>query len=135
MQSCGTLIVLIPAFAASVVARGDYGLRFWIGMAVGAFGIALWGLARLELGSSFAVRAEAKKLVTTGLYSRIRNPVYVFGGIGYLGLFIALGNWTAVAVFVVVYVFYQGARIRKEERILTDAFGEEYCRYKAWTWF
>jgi protein-S-isoprenylcysteine O-methyltransferase Ste14 len=104
-------------------------------MAVGAFGIALWGLARRELGSSFAVRAEAKKLVTTGLYSKFRNPVYVFGGMGYLGLFIALGNWTAVAALVVIYVLYQSARIRREERVLEDAFGEEYRRYKARTWF
>jgi len=29
--------------------------------------------ARVQLGASFSVRAKAKKLVTTGVYSRIRN--------------------------------------------------------------
>jgi protein-S-isoprenylcysteine O-methyltransferase Ste14 len=40
---------------------------------------------------SFSVRAEAKALVTTGLYSKFRNPVHLFGRVAYTGLFIAWG--------------------------------------------
>jgi protein-S-isoprenylcysteine O-methyltransferase Ste14 len=126
--------VIFTAFAAFVVSRRDYGLRFFIGMAIAAVGIALWALARIQLGSSFAVKAEAKKLVTTGLYSKIRNPVYLFGGIGYVGLFVALGSWTTLGVFLLLYT-YQIPRIKKEERVLEQAFGDDYRRYKASTWF
>ena len=126
--------IMLTAFAAFVISRHDYGVRFFVGMAIAAVGISLWGLARIQLGSSFAVKAEAKKLVKNGLYSKIRNPVYLFGGIGYVGLFIALGNWTVLGVFLLFYT-YQIARIKKEERVLEDAFGDEYRRYKASTWF
>ena len=126
--------ILFTVFIVALIARHDYSLRFFMGMAVATFGIALWGVARVQLGSSFAVKAEAKKLVTTGLYSRIRNPVYLFGGIGYLGLFMAWGSWIAVIIFLIFYS-YQIPRIKKEEQVLEQAFGEEYRRYKASTWF
>ena len=42
-------------------------------------GFVLWTTARVQLGKSFTVSAQAKQLLTAGLYSRIRNPIYVFG--------------------------------------------------------
>lgn len=36
-------------------------------------------LARIELGGAFSVRPKAQALVTHGLYSRIRNPIYFLG--------------------------------------------------------
>ena len=49
------------------------------GMGLRVVGFILWAIARFQLGASFAVRAEARKLITSGLYSKIRNPIYVFG--------------------------------------------------------
>jgi protein-S-isoprenylcysteine O-methyltransferase Ste14 len=115
--------------------NGLWSIRSVAGLAMGFAGFALWGLARIQLGKSFAVRAEAKALVTTGVYSRIRNPIYFFGGIAYLGLLIAWGYWPAIGLFLLVYVTQQFLRIRKEEKVLEEAFGEEYRRYKASTWF
>ena len=127
--------VLIPLFAAAVISRRDFGVRFLIGMAIAVFGIALWLTARIQLGSAFAVTAQAKRLVTKGVYSKVRNPIYFFGGIGYFGLFIAWGNWVALGAFFLVYLSYQVARVRREQRVLEDAFGDEYRKYRARTWF
>lgn len=125
---------LFAAFIVFVVSQRDYGVRFWIGMAIAALGIFLWALARIQLGASFSVTAQARRLVTTGLYSKFRNPIYLFGGIGYLGLFVALGNWVALALFVVLYS-YQIPRVKREEKVLEAAFGDQYRRYRASTWF
>jgi protein-S-isoprenylcysteine O-methyltransferase Ste14 len=99
-------------------------------------GAAVVGLvmARLQLGASFSVKAKAKKLVTTGLYAKIRNPIYVFGGLFLMGLSIVLENWVLLAI-VALLVPVQMARAKKEEQVLHEAFGEEYKRYKAGTWF
>jgi protein-S-isoprenylcysteine O-methyltransferase Ste14 len=86
------------------------------------------------LGASFSVGAKARKLVTTGLYSRIRNPIYVFAAMFLVGLAIVLGSWW-LAIFVAVLMPVQVYRARKEEEVLAAAFGEEYARYKAQTWF
>jgi protein-S-isoprenylcysteine O-methyltransferase Ste14 len=80
------------------------------------------------------VGPQARRLVTTGLYSKFRHPIYLFFGIGCLGLLIALGNWLVLALFLAVNSF-QIPRIRKEEKVLESAFGESYGRYKAKTWF
>jgi protein-S-isoprenylcysteine O-methyltransferase Ste14 len=57
-----------------------------------AVGFALWLTARIQLGKSFSVRARARALVTTGLYSKFRHPIYLFGGVAYAGLLIAWGK-------------------------------------------
>ncbi len=106
----------------------------WIGAAISIPAFVLWMLARHQLGASFAVRAEAKKLVTHGIYSKIRNPIYVFGGLAFLGEFVALGWYLGIAVLVIVNLG-QYFRIRREEQVLTAAFGDEYRAYKAQTWF
>jgi protein-S-isoprenylcysteine O-methyltransferase Ste14 len=125
---------ILAVFAAFVIWRGDYGLRFWIGITLAAIGIPPWVLARIQLGSSFSVGSQARRLITTGLYSKFRHPIYLFYGIGSLGLLIALGNWIVLALFLAVSSF-QIPRIRREEKVLEAAFGESYRRYKATTWF
>jgi len=109
--------------------------RYVIGMAIGAIGFVLWMVARQQLGSSFTVTAQAKGLVTTGLYSKIRNPIYFFGGVAFLGVFIAWGNLYALIGVIVLYLAMQAIRAKKESAVLEEAFGDEYRRYKAQTWF
>ena len=94
----------------------------------------LWMVARLQLGQSFAVRAEARQLVTTGLYSKIRNPIYVFGLLFITGIFIYLGHflwlWVVPALAALQYW-----RVRAESAVLEAKFGDEYRQYRARTWF
>ncbi len=103
----------------------------WMGTAVGGF--VCWTVARLQLGKSFTPLAEARALVTHGLYSKFRHPVYSFAFVAYLGVFLAL-HWSIALVFFVVLYSTQLLRIRKENAVLEQAFGEEYRRYKARTW-
>src|ERR1035438_7589922 len=56
------------------------------GAILAVVGYSTFVTARLQLGKSFAVTPQAKELVTLGLYSRIRNPIYVFVDIMIFGL-------------------------------------------------
>lgn len=91
-------------------------------------------LARFQLGESFSIAAKARRLVTTGLYSRIRNPIYFFGELFFVGIAIASWRWQML-LLPAVFAPIQILRARKEEQVLTAAFGDEYTRYKAGTWF
>jgi protein-S-isoprenylcysteine O-methyltransferase Ste14 len=104
------------------------------GAAMGIPAFCLWALARLQLGKSFAIRAKAKQLVTRGPYSKIRNPVYVFGGIFIAGMFVFFGKPYLLLLFVIL-VPLQWKRVRNEERVLEEKFGDEYRAYKQRTWF
>src|SRR5271154_7134333 len=70
------LFALGEAFQSERVPHGP--LR-WIGLLIGSIGLTGVILARYTLGRSFSVTAKATALVTTGIYSRIRNPIYVSG--------------------------------------------------------
>ena len=124
------LVVWLALHASSVEWTG---VRI-VGGVIAVLGLALLLTARIQLGRSFSVSAQAKKLVTTGVYSKIRNPIYVFSAMFLVGLVIVTGRWPLlliIAVLVPVQIF----RARKEDAVLAEAFGEEYARYKAGTWF
>ena len=104
------------------------------GAAIAVPSLALLVLARLQLGASFSVTAKAQTLVTHGLYSRIRNPIYVFGGLAIVGIFLFIGAPKFLWILVVLTPL-QIYRVRKEEQVLAAKFGEEYRAYKARTWF
>jgi len=97
-------------------------------------GFILWTIARFQLGASFAVQAEARQLVTRGLYSKIRNPIYVFGSWVIVGGILVFGKPLWLLIFVVL-IPLQLWRARKESAVLEAAFGEAYRRYRAGTWF
>jgi protein-S-isoprenylcysteine O-methyltransferase Ste14 len=122
------------AFAAYVVMHAEWHARQIAGISIAIVGFALWMTARFQLGGSFTVTAQARKLVTNGLYSKFRNPIYLFGGVAFAGLLIAIGNPIIFLLFLLFYS-HQFLRIRKEAKVLEEAFGEDYRRYKAKTWF
>ena len=91
-------------------------------------------VARVQLGSAFSVEAKASKLVRTGLYSRIRNPIYVFGGLLIVGLLLLAGR-PVLLLLLLVLIPLQVVRVRREEQVLAGKFGAEYEEYKRGTWF
>jgi protein-S-isoprenylcysteine O-methyltransferase Ste14 len=97
-------------------------------------GFILWTVARFQLGASFTVKAEARQLVTRGLYSKIRNPIYVFGSCVMAGGILVFGKPVWLLIFVLV-IPLQIWRTGKESAVLEAAFGEEYRKYRAGTWF
>lgn len=104
------------------------------GMAILVPAFVLFVASRITLGRSFSVQAKAMALVTTGVYSRIRNPIYFFGALMLVGLLIwAHQPWWLLVLAVLVPM--QVWRARKEERVLEEKFGDEYREYKRKTWF
>ena len=107
----------------------------WVaGIILAAIALPLWIVARMQLGSAFSIMPKARGLVTSGLYARMRHPVYVFGTIASLGALLALQIWPAFAIGVAL-VPLTLFRVRREEQVLSAAFGEEYRRYREKTWF
>ena len=133
-------LITLAAMVVLVVALVVHGASMqWtevnvVGAVLAGVSMVLFVVARLQLGASFSVAAKAHKLVTTGIYAKIRNPIYVFGGLFIVGVGLMLGRWQLLAL-IVILVPMQIVRARKEERVLAEAFGEEYVRYKAGTWF
>jgi protein-S-isoprenylcysteine O-methyltransferase Ste14 len=129
-----------------IVLLGAIGYYFWsnppnpwtwmqtLGVCLMVVGFPLWLAAHIELGSSFTATAQARALVTHGLYSRIRNPIYLFGSLGIAGAFLLSGRPYLLLVFVALTPL-QLVRMRNEARVLEEKFGADYRNYRRSTWF
>ncbi|MEI7725714.1 MAG: methyltransferase [Bacteroidota bacterium] len=106
----------------------------YAGLALMIPALVFFIIARIQLGSAFQVTAEAKKLVTGGLYKKIRHPVYLFGLLFLLGTIILFQKFFLLFLWGGL-IFLQMKRIKKEEKVLEEKFGEEYSAYKKGTWF
>ena len=122
------------ALAAATAVYGPRDALWYGGLILSAACAALWFIARWQLGPAFSVGAQARRLVTSGLYSRLRHPIYVFGTMAFLFTLLALQGWKALVTWVVV-ILIQVARARREDRVLAEAFGAEYAAYRSGTWF
>jgi protein-S-isoprenylcysteine O-methyltransferase Ste14 len=127
------VVLLLYLFVPGLHERPWTALRL-AGAIVAVVGYILFVTARLQLGKSFSVTPQAKELVTLGLYSRIRNPIYVFVGVMWLGLIVALRLYWLFVPFLALLVL-QVFRARREARALQERFGQTYLDYRKQTWF
>lgn len=104
------------------------------GVAIAAPSMLLLVTARLQLGRAFSIQAKASTLVTSGLYSRIRNPIYVFGSGVALGVIAFTGQpWLFLLLLLLVPM--QIYRSHNEAKVLEQKFGAQYLEYRRKTWF
>ena len=82
----------------------------------------------LDLGRSLSLMPEARQLVTTGFYRRVRHPLYLAEDIALLGVFLQFRSWEAAAVLL-AHFFIQLRRMDWEEGILSSMF-PEYAEYQ-----
>jgi protein-S-isoprenylcysteine O-methyltransferase Ste14 len=130
------LAVIFIAFTGTFSAIGASFLpggvrREWLVLPadlLATFGLAysVWGLAYLR--RSFSIIPEARRLVTGGPYALSRHPVYLGEVIGAIGINLATAGWLG-AFAVAYFIFCELLRMRWEERVLANAFPNEYPAY------
>jgi protein-S-isoprenylcysteine O-methyltransferase Ste14 len=130
------LLGLYCLYFVFVHGPGARDLTRWIGLAISLIGFAGVIVARYTLGRSFSITAKATELVTQGIYSRIRNPIYVSGEVFLVGVIVMVRR-PAFWLFLVVVILMpmQIIRARREARVLEAKFGDEYRQYRDRTWF
>ena len=128
------IVILLLYFFVPGLKERPWTVSRILGAVLAVVGYSMFVTARLQLGKSFAVTPQAKELVTLGLYSRIRNPIYVFVDVMIFGLILALHLYWLFALFpllVAMHVF----RAHQEAKVLQEKFGQAYIDYRNHTWF
>jgi len=126
--------VVLFAISAVALRPSAWNPARLVGFCIAVPAAVLLFTARWQLGKSFSVTPQARELVTWGIYSKIRNPIYVFSALLLLGVLIAL-QYRFALLLLVVLIPIQIVRARKEAQVLEARFGEEYRNYRKGTWF
>jgi protein-S-isoprenylcysteine O-methyltransferase Ste14 len=103
----------------------------WTGVGLGVMSVALFACSHKALGrfwSPYLQLRPTHKLITDGSYARIRHPIYsaIVGWMASLGLVAA--NWIPI-VFAALSALNFVLRIRGEEKMMLQQFGDEYQEY------
>ena len=135
-----SLAVLTLTHAISAVAAGYYlfvstphsPLHFVVGCLLCAVGFAGRISGLRKLGASYSQKIDPLKnsaLVTTGIYSVVRHPLYLFYTLEMAGILLACPNYVSLAMLV-LDLAATGYRIDNEEKALADKFGDAHTEYR-----
>ena len=119
-----TVVVLLPRRDLSPIAALVSALLTIAGSALAVIVLA-------QLRGSFSIMAEARQLVTTGVYRIVRHPLYLAEEIAAIGVAMQFFSpWTVLVL--AVQIGFQLRRMRNEEVVLTASF-PEYLAYQTRT--
>lgn len=125
--------------ASPAVGFAEYSLRS--GPLIGGvmcFVIGLWLFYRshAHLGTNWSITLEVReghRLITQGVYRRIRHPMSLALALYSSGQALVIPNWVAGPANLIAFAILFALRVHAEERMMFEEFGEEYAAYSART--
>jgi protein-S-isoprenylcysteine O-methyltransferase Ste14 len=99
-------------------------------------GLSLFHRSHADLGTNWSVTLQVReghRLVTDGVYRRIRHPLYAALCLYSIGQALVIPNGVAGPSYLVTFGILFALRVRAEERMMLDRFGGEYAAYTART--
>ncbi|UQY80348.1 Phospholipid methyltransferase [Candidatus Hepatincola sp. Av] len=102
---------------------------FYIFMLIIGLILVLVGILGRVFANIFLSDNRNKKLVSSGIYSISRNPLYFFSFLGTLGILFIYGSFLVMFIVITFYAIYYWQVIQFEEKSLTAKLGKEYSSY------
>lgn len=108
----------------------------WVGTMVFAGAIFMLWRSHADLGRNWSATLRITgrhSLVTSGVYHRIRHPMYTAHLLWAIAQGLLLSNWLAGWAFLVLSIPLYLMRIPKEEQMMLEHFGGQYRSYMSRT--
>jgi protein-S-isoprenylcysteine O-methyltransferase Ste14 len=108
----------------------------WLGVVVLVSALMLFFHTHSRLGRYWSVTLEIREnhgLVTDGIYRFVRHPMYSAYFLWTLAQALLLPNWIAGPAGLVGFGTLFTFRVRREERMMLQNFGDTYAAYAART--
>ncbi len=109
----------------------DFGAPAMLGVALMllAFGVNLSAMRTLGRFWDKLVIKDNHHIVSDGIYGVIRHPIYTSYIILFVGYCFLFESWLSLVLLVAVCVVWFGSRIKIEENMLVEQFGDDYRDY------
>ena len=107
-----------------------------IGVLLYAAGLWLFHRSHADLGTNWSITLEVReehRLVTGGVYRRVRHPMYTALLLFSAGQAAVIPNWLAGPSYLLVMALLVALRVGPEERMMRETFGAPYDAYAART--
>ena len=104
----------------------------WLGLPFGVLGVALLRATHHALGHNWSSKLEiaaGHQLIAVGPYRRVRHPMYTALFCIAFAYSLLSANWIVAGANVLAVTLMYLARVRDEEQMLIDQFGDEYRAY------
>jgi len=104
----------------------------WLGLPLAALALFLFVRAHLDLKANWSPSLEIfekHSLVTDGIYNLIRHPMYASQWVLSIAQILLLQNWIAGPISLLIFIPFYFLRVRAEEQMMLDRFGEAYRAY------
>lgn len=131
----GMLLVPIVYASSDWLDFADYTLPVWagwLGVLLIAGAVFVFWRAHADLGLNWsptlAIR-EKHELITRGIYSIIRHPMYASQWLWVIAQPLLLQNWVAGFLNLLIFIPFYLLRTRAEEQMMLETFGNQYSVY------
>ena len=117
----------------------DYSFRpaqAWIGLFVAIAALTMFRLTHKALGRNWSVSLEVReshKLISNGIYRYVRHPMYTAFWLWAVAQALLLPNWFAGCAGLVGFGILFFGRVKKEEQLMLESFGDDYREYMSRT--
>jgi protein-S-isoprenylcysteine O-methyltransferase Ste14 len=103
----------------------------WLGVGLCLAAVLILALSLVSFGKSFRVGIDVDqpgRLVTTGIFARSRNPIYVGFFLFLVGQLLVFPNWVPLFYLVGGTVLFH-RQVLREEEFMRQHYGQEYADY------
>jgi protein-S-isoprenylcysteine O-methyltransferase Ste14 len=131
---CGFFVPLLYVFTP-LFSFSDYSIPLWVGVtgiAVLVLGDWVFWRSHKDLGGNWSPTLDIRhdhKLVTNGIYQRIRHPMYLSIWLQVIAQAMILPNYIAGFGGLLPFGMLYFQRVAREERMMMEEFGSEYAQY------
>jgi len=104
----------------------------WLGVVLTAVALYVFWRAHTDLGVNWSPTLEIREkheLITRGIYGAIRHPMYASQWLLSIATPLLLQNWIAGWLNLVVFIFFYTFRVKAEEQMMLEQFGDQYRSY------
>jgi len=139
LMMIGTMLLPLVFMATPLLSFADYPLSpVTLGLGCATMLLAAWLFYRshADLGRNWSMTLQLReehRLVSSGIYSRIRHPMYAALFAYALAQTLLLANWVAGPACLAAFTLMFALRLRPEERMMLERFGQEYEDYRSRT--
>lgn len=131
----GPLLLAFEEAAQMEARMGEVAEDIWVLfcflLSLGGLALRAYTVGHVPAGTSGrnAKAQRAARLNTTGMYSVVRNPLYLGNFIILLGVVMSLKVWWLVLIVTMAFFIYMERIILTEEKFLGETFGEAYSKW------